>query len=80
MFIGRKPDGSIYGTWTCKQPDDAGHLGIEEVDDDNPALLAFQSAQSVMMNQPKKLANGDLAALLVTKNIITQADVDAAKK
>lgn len=41
MFIGRRPDGSIYGTWTVRQPDDEFHPGQEEVPDDSPEVLDF---------------------------------------
>jgi hypothetical protein len=41
MYIGRRPDGTIYGSWTCRQANDDDHLGIEEVVDDHPDLLAF---------------------------------------
>lgn len=41
MFIGRRPDGSIYGAWTCKQPEDADHPGIEELPGDHPDVVAF---------------------------------------
>ena len=42
MFIGRRiADGSIYGCWTTRQPDDADHPGQEEVADNHPDLLAF---------------------------------------
>mgnify|MGYP001584484928 CR=1 FL=1 len=41
MFAGRSPDGTIYGAWTCKQPDDPDHPGIEELPDDHPDVLAF---------------------------------------
>ena len=41
MFVGRRPDGSIYGTWTCRQPDDADHPGMEELPDDHPDVVAF---------------------------------------
>jgi hypothetical protein len=41
MFIGRRPDNSIYGSWASTQPNDKDHPGIEEVADDHPDLLAF---------------------------------------
>lgn len=41
MFIGRRSDGSIYGSWACPQPMDADHPNIEEVKDDEPELVAF---------------------------------------
>ena len=43
MFIGRRPDGTIYGAWTVKQPQDADHLGMEEVAEDHPDLVAFRN-------------------------------------
>lgn len=43
MFIGRNPDGSIYGTWTCPQPKDANHPLMEEVPDTHPDVVAFLS-------------------------------------
>lgn len=36
MFVSRRPDNSIYGSWTVRQ-----HDGQEELPDDNPELLAF---------------------------------------
>lgn len=41
MFIGRRPDGTIYGCWSSRQPNDEDHSGIEEVADDHPDLVAF---------------------------------------
>ena len=49
MFVGRRPDGSVYGTWTCKQPHDEDHQRIEEVPDDHPDVIAF-------INRPRPLA------------------------
>lgn len=43
MFIGRRADGSIYGTWTVGQPQDADHPNIEEVPDDHPEVVAFMT-------------------------------------
>jgi len=40
-YIGRRPDRSIYGAWTSKQPMDADHLGLEEVPETDPEYLAF---------------------------------------
>ena len=41
MFIGRRLDGSIYGSWTCKQLEDEYHPNVEEVSDDHPDLVKF---------------------------------------
>lgn len=46
MFIGRRPDGSIYGTWTVRQADDADHPGQEEVASDHPDVLFFIAERS----------------------------------
>ena len=42
MYVGRK-NGEIYGTWTCRQPEDADHSNIEEVPDDHPDVVAFKN-------------------------------------
>jgi hypothetical protein len=47
MFIGRNPDGTIYGVWTSRQPADKDHPGLEEVPDDHPDVLAFGAQQQV---------------------------------
>lgn len=57
MFIGRKPDGTIYGAWTSKQPNDKDHPGIEEVADDHPDLVAF-------LNRPMPVARSVAAELV----------------
>jgi hypothetical protein len=41
MFIGRRADGTIYGCWTVRQPDDQHHPLQEEVADDHPDVVAF---------------------------------------
>ena len=49
MFIGRRADGTIYGVWSTKQPDDFNHQNIEEVPDDHPDLVAFlERAEKVL--------------------------------
>jgi len=56
MFVGRRPDGSIYGTWTSRQPDDADHPGMEELPDNHPDVVAF-------VNRPQPVAVDKVAAL-----------------
>lgn len=41
MWIGRKPDGSVYGVFSVRQPDDADHPRMEEVADNHPDVVAF---------------------------------------
>ena len=48
MFIGRKPDGSIYGTWTSPQTADAYHIGLEEVPDNHPDIVEFHKPRARM--------------------------------
>ena len=43
MFVGRRPDGTIYGTWTSRQPQDADHLNVVEEPDNHPDVVAFQN-------------------------------------
>ena len=52
MFIGRRPDTSIYGTWTSRQPDDADHPGMEELPDDHPDVLAFVNRPTPVITDP----------------------------
>ena len=62
MYIGRKSDGTIYGAWSCKQPNDADHPGIEEVSDNHPDLIAFLTPKS----KPIKTTDDKLAAVGLT--------------
>lgn len=43
MFIGRRIDGTIYGTWTVPQPADADHPGMEQLPDGHPEVVAFNA-------------------------------------
>ena len=67
MFIGRRPDGTIYGAWTMRQPDDADHPGVEEVVNDHPDLVAFrdrpQPVAKDIVDQIAELSPARLAAL-----------------
>lgn len=55
MYIGRRPDGSIYGAWTSKQPEDTNHPNMEVVPDDHPDLVAFRQRR-VNKVRPNPLA------------------------
>ncbi len=46
MFVGRRLDGTIYGMWTCRQPNDADHQGMEELPDDHIDVTTFLSRPS----------------------------------
>jgi len=50
MFIGRRPDGTIYGSWTVRQKDDEFHPGLEEVEDNDPELLEFLIPKPVIID------------------------------
>ena len=72
MYIGRRTDGTIYGTWTCKQPDDEFHQGMEELPDDHLDVIKF------LKSKPITKKNGDaILRALIKKGLITQAEVDA---
>ena len=56
MWVGRRLDNSIYGTWTVRQPNDANHPGVEELPDNYPDVVAF-------VNRPRTVAVDKLAQL-----------------
>lgn len=71
MFIGRRPDGSIYGAWSVRQQQDADHPGIEEVADNDPGVTAF-------MKRPSQIAGAnEQRARAVTA--LAENDPEAAK-
>lgn len=43
MFIGRRPDGTVYGVFMARQVNDADHPGMEEVSDTHPDVIAFRN-------------------------------------
>lgn len=45
-FVGRRADGSVYGVWSSRQPQDADHPNIEEVPDDHQDVVVFLNRQS----------------------------------
>lgn len=57
MFIGRRQDGSIYGSWTVKQPDDEFHTGVEELPDDHHDVVSFMSRQILEYVPSVKFSN-----------------------
>ena len=56
MFVGRRLDGSIYGTWTSRQPDDEHHAGMEELPDNHPDVVVF-------VNRPQPVSVDRMAQL-----------------
>ncbi len=71
MFIGRRPDGTIYGSWTSKQPLDADHPGIEEVSDTHPDYLAYASRPFLSLESLVDARITQLEAQIVTLNTKT---------
>jgi hypothetical protein len=56
MFIARKEDGSIYGTWTVQQWD-----GQEELPDDHDDVVAFVGRPFPTRTAEQKLAAAGLS-------------------
>lgn len=52
MFIGRRLDGTIYGSWTSPQPNDEFHPRIEEVPDDHIEYVAFRDRPAPVRIDP----------------------------
>lgn len=73
MFVGRRTDGTIYGTWTCRQPDDADHPNIEELPDDHPDVVAFANRPMVDRNAILAAAIDESRDLTELKTAIKQA-------
>jgi len=65
MFIGRRLDGTIYGAWTCRQPNDADHSLIEEVADTHPDYIAFRDRVRPVFIDPRDTKIAELEARLV---------------
>ena len=60
-FIGRKSNGTVYGVWTQRQPDDPDHANLEEVEEDHPDVVAFRTRP--MPSAGRKTLEERLAAL-----------------
>jgi hypothetical protein len=74
MFVGKRPDGSIYGCWTCPQPNDVDHPGIIEVPDNDSTLVAFQtSVQTIPIDKIADLQTqiNALKSQMVTVGTVT---------
>ena len=65
MFIGRNLDGTIYGAWTSKQPQDASHQRVEEVPEDHPDLVAFRGRDKDIVPIDLNRELSDLRARIV---------------
>lgn len=48
MFVGRRSDGTIYGCWTVKQPNDNDHPLMEELPDNHPDVVDFLAPKPVI--------------------------------
>lgn len=72
MFIGRRQDGSIYGTWTCPQPHDAHHPNIEDVPDNHPDVVAFQNRPITDTKAALRMAVDQATNLAELKEVLKQ--------
>lgn len=73
MNFYRRENGVIVGgPYNCDQA-----FPVERLADDHPEVVDFMKPKPP---STKKLSVGELALILVAKGVITQADVDAAKK
>ena len=79
MYIGRKPDGTIYGVWSVKQPNDADHPGMEEVADDHPDLIAHLEKQAMPMANPRQAAIDAILAEMAKREDAPQAITEYMK-
>ncbi len=80
MWIGRRPDTTIYGAWRVRQQDDADHPGQEEVADDHPDVVAFTAPKPPTQDQldaAAAKAYAKLAALMTMTPAQVQAWVAA---
>lgn len=55
MYVGRKEDGTIYGTWTVRQWE-----GQEELADDHADVVAFLNREVPTPTAEQKLARAGL--------------------
>lgn len=55
MYVGRKEDGTIYGTWTVRQWE-----GQEELADDHADVVAFLNREVPEPTPEQKLARAGL--------------------
>lgn len=74
MFIGRRPDGTVYGVWTVEQKSDEFHPGLENVDDNHPDVISF------INRIPEKPVDEittlkERVALLAAENLTLKADM-----
>jgi hypothetical protein len=82
MFVGRNPDGTIFGIWTVRQ-----FLGQEEIADSSPEVIAFMSRTAIDQNDFQNLTKAfrakcisDLAFRLnVLPSAITLAQIQAER-
>ena len=64
MFVGKRPDGSVYGAWTCRQPEDEFHPNITELPDDHADVLEFTKRERAVYIDPRDAQIAQLEARL----------------
>jgi hypothetical protein len=65
IYVGRRFDGSIYGIWRNKQPEDASHPNISQLDENDPEVRAFTSRPADVVVDPRDTKLSALEARLV---------------
>lgn len=71
-YVQRDSNGKIKGVYANLQPGYAE----EFLPDNNAEIVAYLTPKPV----PKQLSIEDLSALLVSKGVVTQTDIDGKKK
>jgi len=71
-YVQRDKDGKVVGHFACPQP-----YAQEELADDHPEVLAFDAPP--VRPPPRKSDVDALRELLVEKQIVTQAEIDAKR-
>ena len=73
MFIGRLPDGTVYGAWANAQANDKDHIGLEEVASDHPDYVAFMALASVVKPDPRAAKIAELESRIVAVETVVDA-------
>ena len=73
MFVGRRLDGSIYGMWTCQEPNDAYHPDVSELPDTHADVITFISQLHTTGNAALAAAIDSASNLPELKAAVKQA-------
>jgi hypothetical protein len=64
IYVGKRFDGSIYGVWRNKQLDDASHPNMSQMEENDPAVLAFVARPPIVVADPRDTQIAALEARL----------------